>query len=346
MTPSLARHFRHASWLVALGLAIACAGDPGSTELVISEEPSATLNLPHPTAATSQPSPNSTPDMNPAATVMVSPTTDLASSATPERIPANTPTMAATRISVDTPTIIWTVLPTLPATSAARMVEELLRNNAGCLLPCWWGIYPGQPWATAQHFLAPIVSSIGQGGVSIETAKGIEVERTNFSVKYPVPNHTSPGGAVFSVTNNQIEHIWVRPALGLEQSYQLHQLLSTYGAPSEVYLQTSIDVPVSPLPFRLALWYAELGVLALYEFKVDRVVNEQIWGCPEPVGPQLWLWAPEDPKEFYDFLPRGHDSPEFLPLESATGMDPAAFLVNFSSVPDTECIKTDIDLWT
>ncbi len=33
---------------------------------------------------------------------------------------------------------------TLPTGEAQKMVQELLENNAGCRLPCWWGIVPGK----------------------------------------------------------------------------------------------------------------------------------------------------------------------------------------------------------
>ena len=69
--------------------------------------------------------------------------------------PTETPTASQilgeiqTRVSTITPTvtvppsIVWMPLPTLAADKAEMQVLELLNHNAGCRLPCWWGISPG-----------------------------------------------------------------------------------------------------------------------------------------------------------------------------------------------------------
>ena len=69
-----------------------------------------------------------------------------------------TPTMSTevtlTFASHGMPTSTKTILPTLEPTQAILLVEDLLVNNAGCKLPCWWGIIPGTTeWNEAKQFL-------------------------------------------------------------------------------------------------------------------------------------------------------------------------------------------------
>jgi len=82
--------------------------------------------------------------------------TPLPASATPT--PSLTPTLTPTPTSTSTPTPTatptLTPLPTLPLQDAKNLVQELFETNRGCLLPCWWGITPGQTtWGEARQFL-------------------------------------------------------------------------------------------------------------------------------------------------------------------------------------------------
>jgi len=62
-----------------------------------------------------------------------------------------------TRIPRPTMTKPWTPVPTLPAEQAAQALLELYEGEAGCALPCWWGIVPGQTtWADARDQLGPL----------------------------------------------------------------------------------------------------------------------------------------------------------------------------------------------
>ena len=81
--------------------------------------------------------------------------------ATRTAIPATaTPTMPKKIVTVTlrttfTPSKTWT--PTLSSEQQMTQVSDLLTNNGGCKLPCWWGIMPGETsWANAENILAPL----------------------------------------------------------------------------------------------------------------------------------------------------------------------------------------------
>ena len=46
------------------------------------------------------------------------------------------------------------LVPTTPPDKAYVQLQDILKSNAGCRLPCWWGITPGKTsWKDASHFL-------------------------------------------------------------------------------------------------------------------------------------------------------------------------------------------------
>lgn len=65
-----------------------------------------------------------------------------------------TPTQTKTLTPTLTPTPTWTPLPTIPPDERLDAMLDLLYTNAGCRLPCWWGIIPGETsWTSARRFL-------------------------------------------------------------------------------------------------------------------------------------------------------------------------------------------------
>lgn len=314
---------QNACWmaLTLLVLAVACQGVDVQT--VVSTKTAI--------VASATPTPSAWPP-----TLVASVTSSPSPSATATRLPTSTPM----------PTITWTPLPTLSSAKALGVVEDLLRNNAGCRLPCWWGITPGETaWETARHFLASFVVSFGQGESGEITEAGVTYLATGYSAYYKIPGEPFDGATIYSLRNGLIDNIWVTPARGTDRSYQLHQMLIDYGEPTEVWLQTTLNVPVSPLPFRVFLYYPQKGILAYYEYKVTRKVGDQLWGCPEPIGPQLWLWSPERPLTIDDIQPIGPDARQLQPLEDATGMDIATFYQTFKESNTSSCLITPVEFW-
>ena len=83
----------------------------------------------------------------------------ITSSATITLAPSPTPTPlpTATSTPVSKPTLTHAPRPTLGPTltndEEQTLVLNLLQENGGCELPCWWGFTPGETaWATAERF--------------------------------------------------------------------------------------------------------------------------------------------------------------------------------------------------
>ncbi len=58
-----------------------------------------------------------------------------------------------------------TPVSTFSPTEASARLQDLLKTNAGCRLPCWWGITPGKTtWDEAEEYLKTFTTlSTAQG---------------------------------------------------------------------------------------------------------------------------------------------------------------------------------------
>jgi len=255
-------------------------------------------------------------------------------------LPTATPSLTPTF----TPSATWTPLPTLLPTEAQALVLDLLQNNAGCRLPCWWGFTPGKTtWEAARQFLASFATRIGQGGSGQVTENGVTYHTTNYSVFYEVLGEPERDETNYSLKNEIIDVIQVGSG-GTVLSYQLHLVLAAYGMPTEILLKTYTNSPENYLPFRLVLFYPQQGILAYYEYEAHKI-GDQMRSCPQPLGPRLWLWSPEQETiQIADVDPPDTNQP-LRPLEEVTEMDLQTFYQTFKNPNSGVCLETPVELW-
>jgi hypothetical protein len=115
-------------------------------------------------------------------------------------IPTEIPTLTTTQSPIPTtalpistitltsePTLTWTPLPTLSPGEADVLVMDLLENNAGCQLPCWWGIWPGETtWDEAKYYLETFASKIYAGVALPVKTGGQDLPVTGYGTRYKV----------------------------------------------------------------------------------------------------------------------------------------------------------------
>lgn len=242
--------------------------------------------------------------------------------------------------------------PTMTADEEQALVLGLLRGNAGCQLPCWWGFTPGETsWETAQTYFLSLGKKIGQyhNGRS-----------TNYEVDFAISQHQVTIDQLYVVNEDKIidkicvvasSHPDHRQELVEDmQRYSLSHLLADYGQPSQVLLKTFSGVPEGLPPFHLLLYYPQQGIMVRYIDDAEKS-GEMLRLCPRQPGITLWLWSPGQGVNIADIadtrlggLP---DDPfsYFHSLEEATGMSVEQFYETFVQ-PDTEtCLETLADLW-
>jgi hypothetical protein len=257
----------------------------------------------------------------------------------PTRSPSRTPTLA--------PTATWTPLPTLDPEQAGNQVRQLLMNNGGCQLPCWWGIVPGRtPLQEAIHFLAPF-SEIAQGGKSSYYENGKQHLTTGFDVSYSVPGQKETSRMLLGVLDDQVAALTVFPP-GSEQHYKLPQLLAALGAPKQIFVSAQAESQTAGLlPAFVILDYSSLGILAVYQFPLFRV-GDNLRICPNSVGPRLDLWPAgvtyrnQLSTDQYVSLVTGFDPRQ---LQDVSNMDIASFVETFQNPSSSACLETPASIW-
>jgi hypothetical protein len=268
----------------------------------------------------------------------------LASTPTPSPAPSPTTTMIATQTVTPTippPPPTLTPLPTLPVSEAKELAEELLQNNAGCRLPCWWGFTPGQTsWDTAQRYLSTFASQIDVTGNS---------ENPRYAnVIIPVSKKISPAylRQYYTIRNGVIASIGADP--GYMQVYHLASILKDYGVPGEIWIRTYQEGYKGELPFQIALFYPQEGFMAGYAFTGD-VKGLKVQGCPiKGTRPLLGMWPPGQPITFNDATEMFRLDNKVWPfriLSEATGMDVNTFYKTFIDPSSSQCLETPRDLW-
>ena len=267
---------------------------------------------------------------------------------TPEESPESvkaSPTSEATITLTNTIEPTYTSLPTLPHELSYNHVIDLLDNNAGCLLPCWWGFTPGETkWILAKNELDAFVTSIKQGGSGYVTEDGVSYSITNYSVEYEYEGDLTGGQSLYGLKNGIISGIEVGPP-STYRSYQLHQLMSTYGKPEEVFLVVATSTAYGGTPFNLIIAFPSKGIMAMYSDEAKEKGNK-FEVCPQDIGPKLWLWSPEEILTLDDLEPLGPGDTFLLkPIDVIPDMDLEAFYDTYKDPGSSFCLDVMAELW-
>ena len=250
-----------------------------------------------------------------------------------------TPTNTATFI-----TPIWTPQPTLSPEEAERLILDLLENNAGCQLPCWWGFTPGQTtWEEAKRLLETIASNIYIGlGETFSYAEVI----------IPVPEEVYPiyPRQYYTIKNSVVEMIEVN--VGFLPDYSLSALLSNYGEPSNVLISTYNKPVENYMFFKVIYFFPKAGILAASVIHAS-LQGETIQACPKQDSqlelalgtPAFGLTIQEAIQKSWRIKGLFETDPYWLDLETATGMSISEFFQRFSEARNDWCFETPADLW-
>ena len=229
--------------------------------------------------------------------------------------------------------------PTLDNLEAEKIVQQYLRDNRGCKLPCWWEIVPGETTQDeAETFLESIVQihKIDDGDM--------------ISLQYQIPN--APEGfflsGYISFHEGEVSYIYVFQN-ATAQRFSLYQLLTDYGKPDQVKLQVYREV-FDGYPSFTLLVYQSLGIVAEFDSIAERD-GQNLRGCFKggfdySGGPNLWLYDASDPKLsdpnlFFPILNIQTEplAPPVLSIEQAAGIDTETFYQIYKD-PENACILT------
>ena len=272
-----------------------------------------------------------------------------------------TQTLTPTLLS-PSPTI--TSAPTLTAQERETYVRELLRTNASCELPCWWGIVPGATtWKEAEQFLqhvgAIVASTSGPDKSTIvhETG-GFDFEGEYISDHYTTVYNdiafTELGGFVTSVhisSSGSANPIEFQSAFDY---YSPQQVITKYGKPSRVWMTTtslSGYGNTGKNGYDLWMFFDHLGFLIGYEGRVEDAPIYHV--CPrfengeDIYSLDLYLQSPDDPSpiEKNDSILNSGGRSSVLNIENAAGISVEEFYELFIQNDQPACFDTPRDIW-
>jgi hypothetical protein len=259
-------------------------------------------------------------------------------------LPTQAPTIAIPSTPEPTPFVIPTA-GVLDPDSARQLVKYLLETNAGCKLPCWWGIKPGRTtWAQARQILEKTSLYIGDQGAKDNFYANVEVY-------LPYPYDFAPSMEhVYSVKNGVVDYIRVYN-FDLAPKYDLSKFLQTYGPPTEVWIRTFAREELGVQDFLVDLFYQGNGILVEYRTGEPlKVVYGTLRNClvAGMDAPILHLWSPDipdlssqDAQKFIDTA----NLPKPKQLFDATGMDVKTFYETFMDPETDVCLETPQELW-
>ncbi len=269
--------------------------------------------------------------------------TDTIISVTPKKL------VTVTRMPVETSMALIPspiAVPTLSLAEKKVITNELYLTNANCEFPCWWGITPGETeWQTAKSFLNTLATGISTG-ISSESDSLFVAE-----VDMPVSEEHSEINFLrqsFFIQDDVIEII--EPALSRSmQSTIISEILSTYGRPQGVWIDTFGYSLGEVVPFRLVLFYPEKGILVRYFDDAD-FQNDHVIGCFTGHSGAIVLWAPELELTFAEALNGTralgtYGEQYYKPMEDATDMDLETFYQTYLDPNTNVCIETPAELW-
>jgi hypothetical protein len=238
-------------------------------------------------------------------------------------------------------TLTFTPLPTLPPDKAQAFVLELLKSNAGCLLPCWWGITPGKTsWEEAKSFLE-----------SFTILDGINEVNDELSFSYfqiPFPKDMGSIEHVYVIRMGIVDEIKVYNGK-LAPSYNLVDMLTTYGQPDYVLVSAYYEPRHTNYMVALAVFYLHQGILVTYYDSHVEIIGEKIKVCPQSAqSPYLDLWSPSYTMSDQEIIKRFLDTknwPPYHSLTEATGMNLETFYNMFTNKNNITCLNIPVELW-
>lgn len=245
-----------------------------------------------------------------------------------------TPTIKPSLTISPTPTPSFTPIPTLSKSEARQKISSLVRDNGGCYLPCWWGITPGKTSLfEAYQYLKSLNVGIAKPNNSSQ-AFGY-----NFS-------ESLEGGGLIVNEDQKITLLVIDPNAS-KHSFQLHQIISNYGKPDNIFIKTDTCTLDNIPPFVLVLLYSNKHFLVIYDFNA-KIISGSVSGCPRGIAPKVYIWSSDQivsEKEIEYWALGGDPSTKLRPLNIATDLTIDTFYQMFIDQNKLNCIQTPIDIW-
>ncbi len=274
-------------------------------------------------------------------TVMLTPSATPTQTATATLSPSITPTATLTSIPTLTP------MPTIDPRQRGQMYAELMSNNGGCELPCWWGFELGN---TSLDEIRQFYETFDVYTTEQNIGNGISILEILF-VDPQIENGEQIPHALVTQDGILIE---VEIQLNSHPAYQVETILQRLGQPADVWMWTIPEPFYDKLPADFILYFPEPGVLMGYRtgsVKVDDSVNV----CFDEIGGatiHLWepsFWDQNNEKGIVDRASQAGSAfrlESYHPIEEVSNWDVEQFYSTLTDPTHLECLETPSEIWT
>lgn len=265
-------------------------------------------------------------------------------------VPTSSPVVNLTPSFIPTSTVVFptsmssfTPIATLSIEEEGAFLSELMSNNGGCELPCWWGITPGE--TTEQSAQNQFV----RWGIDQWYPSG-SYRLVGLGYAYPNSSYYIPETAVkFWVDKRIVEFIHVsvqHPTQGVEmefyrdwQYFQVDKILNRFGLPN--YLGLNAGIPEAGVKsYILHFFYPNHGIEISYVIESELLDNGQRQICFEFSKYKfitLNLYQPGRLDNIPEQIIPNHLE-NYTSLEEVTGLTIEGFYELYHSADDTPCL--------
>jgi hypothetical protein len=245
-----------------------------------------------------------------------------------------------------------TSYPMLSRDEAKPRIIELLQTNAGCRLPCWWGIVPGKTrWEEVHAFLSPML-----------TAESVTNDYLSFidpASSWDAEDPMLPNLEMY-VRDSIVQDILVDPVSGKYLTeLDIPHIFEAYGKPDEIYLRV-FNYETARL-IQIFLHYPSLRLTIQYNYFLDIHPTIRLCSLDQAEHADFYLWYGDlatdfwygsrsvAEGDFYAIAARAGWYPtsnKILALSEATDLTVEAFYEMFRQpIEYATCLKTPTSLW-
>jgi hypothetical protein len=277
--------------------------------------------------------------------------------------PNDTPTPTQTRTATSTPTFSGptpssTLASTLTPDERNEFILDLVKNNGGCSLPCFWGLIPGETeWEEANQMFQPLGKSVmfelylGHGLYKYEVEPQNHEDAVTAHASFYVKD-----GRIQWITSQQIVSSG-SPRLGeFVQALSLKSILLKNGIPERITVSLGVGFDHYPdiAEYGLLLYYDQRGFQIYY----SGISTSEVQGynaCPnkfyirtqiEPLRIMYGVQSPDSdqPLERLEELMWGQILNEPY-LEEVTGLGIEELTTLVVDGDESACFVIDRDFW-